>query len=263
MPNPNSITNGQGREIDPLPNAAGTVKLKLAIGTQAVAGATDDAAWQGVATHEAGATVAAADGIVLVATGAVGDPALPVSTDNPMPISDAGGSITVDGTVAVTVAALPLPSGAATSALQGGGLPAALGSTDAAHSLPVVLSSDGPGATALATLHTDAQSELTATQAITAALANVQVTADLTVQVRSLVQMLAMAFRPGTSALRVTQENSGGAIDTGPTSQVANLGKAQDSVSPSTATTWPLIRDVLTNPTMETAWSHAIRGRIS
>jgi hypothetical protein len=57
-------------------------------------------------------------------------------------IQDGGNTITVDGTVAVTAAALPLPSGAATSALQGGGLPAALGQGTMATSLPVVMASD-------------------------------------------------------------------------------------------------------------------------
>lgn len=47
-----------------------------------------------------------------------------VSSSNPLPISDAGGSVTVDGTVsvsgtvAVSAATLPLPSGAATAANQ-------------------------------------------------------------------------------------------------------------------------------------------------
>ncbi|MFA5053956.1 MAG: hypothetical protein WC565_07845 [Parcubacteria group bacterium] len=49
------------------------------------------------------------------------------SDQGALPVSDNGGALTVDGTVAITAAALPLPSGAATSALQGGGLPAALG----------------------------------------------------------------------------------------------------------------------------------------
>jgi hypothetical protein len=119
MANPNSITNGQGREIDPLPNTAGAVKLKLAIGTKAVSGATDDAAWQGVATHAAGAAVAASDGVALVATGAVGGTAVPVSATNPMPVA---------------AASLPLPTGAATSALQGAN--AAQDGTDATGYAP-------------------------------------------------------------------------------------------------------------------------------
>ncbi len=57
-----------------------------------------------------------------------------VSAAKPLPIGDAGGSITVDGTFwqstqPISAASLPLPTGAATSALQGGGLPAALGAS--------------------------------------------------------------------------------------------------------------------------------------
>jgi hypothetical protein len=55
-----------------------------------------------------------------------------VSAAKPLPIGDAGGTITVDGTFwqatqPISAVALPLPAGASTSALQGGGLPAALG----------------------------------------------------------------------------------------------------------------------------------------
>lgn len=85
--------------------------------------------------------------IVKIATGGEGT-ATELANANPLPVSDAGGSLTVDGpltdaqlraaavpvsgtfyqaTQPVSAAALPLPSGAATSALQGGGLPAALG----------------------------------------------------------------------------------------------------------------------------------------
>jgi hypothetical protein len=66
--------------------------------------------------------------VVKIDVGADGVSA-PLSTSNPVPISDAGGSLTVDGTVAVTgtfwqatqpvsAASLPLPTGAATSANQ-------------------------------------------------------------------------------------------------------------------------------------------------
>lgn len=152
MANPNSITNGQGREIDPLPNTAGAVKLKLAVGTKAVAGATDDAAWQGVATHTAGASIAAADGVALVATGAVGGTAQPVSAANPMPVSDAGGSLTVDGAVTVsgTVTTTP-PANATTDITKIGGAAVALGTAHAAASIPVELSNDGVFATAAGT----------------------------------------------------------------------------------------------------------------
>jgi hypothetical protein len=65
-----------------------------------------------------------------------------------VPIQDGGNSITVDGpltdtqlratAVPISAASLPLPSGAATSALQGGGLPALLGQGTMAQSLAVV-----------------------------------------------------------------------------------------------------------------------------
>ena len=73
-------------------------------------------------------------------------PVVVASNQTAIPVSDGGGALTVDGTVAVTnadmttvagavaaghmqvdVIASALPAGAATSALQGGGLPAALG----------------------------------------------------------------------------------------------------------------------------------------
>lgn len=84
--------------------------------------------------------------------------ASPVTTANPMPISDAGGSITVDGpltdaqlrasAVPVSAAALPLPSGAATAANQATEITSlasidtktpALGQALAAASVPIVL----------------------------------------------------------------------------------------------------------------------------
>ena len=101
-----------------------------------------------------------------------------VSAANPLPVSDAGGSLTVDGTVAVSgsvavtgpltdtqlrasavpvsgtffqgtqpisAAALPLPAGAATEATLAAidaGVPAALGQTTMAASMPVTLASN-------------------------------------------------------------------------------------------------------------------------
>lgn len=71
----------------------------------------------------AGTDTRAVVGMVLAASGG----GVLVGTANPMPVSDNGGSLTVDGTVtanagtgtfAVSAASLPLPSGAATSAKQ-------------------------------------------------------------------------------------------------------------------------------------------------
>jgi len=66
MANPNSPINGQSRVLDLTVTAAGVAKLKLAIGTKTVSGATDAGAWQGVATHEDDAAFVAADGVVAV-----------------------------------------------------------------------------------------------------------------------------------------------------------------------------------------------------
>lgn len=69
MPNPNSIANGQARLLDPVVKADGTVMLKLSLGTVAVAGADDDAAWQGTATHLDDAVFGVASDGIAVAGG--------------------------------------------------------------------------------------------------------------------------------------------------------------------------------------------------
>jgi len=67
MANPFSLTNGQNMVVDTPADAAGVGHLKLSVGDVEVAGTTDPAGWQGVATHTDGATPAAGDGVVLVA----------------------------------------------------------------------------------------------------------------------------------------------------------------------------------------------------
>lgn len=86
-----------------------------------------------------------------------------VSNANPVPVSDAGGSLTVDGTVAATQSGtwnlnnisgtVSLPTGASTAALQTTGNTSlssingklnSLGQKTAAASMPVVLASDQP-----------------------------------------------------------------------------------------------------------------------
>ncbi len=67
MANPNSPTNGQSRVLDLIATAAGTAKLKLAIGSKTISGATDAGAWQGIATHQDGDAFTASDGVVLAA----------------------------------------------------------------------------------------------------------------------------------------------------------------------------------------------------
>ncbi len=67
MANPNSPMSGQSRLLDLIATAAGTAKLKLAIGSKTITGATDAGAWQGVATHQDGDAFAASDGVVLAA----------------------------------------------------------------------------------------------------------------------------------------------------------------------------------------------------
>lgn len=118
-------------------------------------------------TPGTGATVAADDigGVlyqrVKIGVGADGS-ATDVSTASPLPISDAGGSLTVDGTVAVSgsvavtgtfyqatqpvsAVSLPLPTGAAsetTLSAASAKLPATLGQKTMANSMAVALASD-------------------------------------------------------------------------------------------------------------------------
>lgn len=65
--------------------------------------------------------------VVKIGVSTTGNAPTQVSTTNPLPISDAGGSVTVDGTItanagtgtfAISAASLPLPTGAATAAKQ-------------------------------------------------------------------------------------------------------------------------------------------------
>lgn len=72
----------------------------------------------------------------------------------------------LQGTLAVSAASLPLPAGAATAAQ----LPATLGQKDSLHSLPVVLSSDGPFIQAVGTSSDAAQSDPTQTASLVAVL---------------------------------------------------------------------------------------------
>jgi len=65
MANPNFPSDGQAERIDALVDLSGVTYMKLAIGTKAVAGASNAAAWHGVATHVDLATFAASDGVVL------------------------------------------------------------------------------------------------------------------------------------------------------------------------------------------------------
>ena len=118
MANPNSLLNGQALEIDPIVRADGTVKLKLALGSKTVSGADAPAGWEGTATHEAAATVAASDGVVLVATGAVGAAANPVSVTNRMPVAGSLNGPPLTTWQAVTATATLLPA----SPLSGRGL---------------------------------------------------------------------------------------------------------------------------------------------
>lgn len=67
MAQPTSIANDSSQKLDPIVRSDGGVRLKLAVGTKAASGLTNDAAWQGVATHTDGATFASSDGLVVQA----------------------------------------------------------------------------------------------------------------------------------------------------------------------------------------------------
>jgi hypothetical protein len=67
MGNPYSLTNGQNMLTDTPTGADGVGRFKLAVGGVSVTGTTDEAGWQGVATHEEGATPVAGDGVVAAA----------------------------------------------------------------------------------------------------------------------------------------------------------------------------------------------------
>lgn len=67
MSNPNFPIDGQSERIDALVDASAAVYLKLAVGSKAVTGATQAAAWHGAATHADGATFATSDGVSLAA----------------------------------------------------------------------------------------------------------------------------------------------------------------------------------------------------
>jgi hypothetical protein len=98
--------------------------------------------------------------IVKISTGALDAAGSPVSTANPMPVNDAGGSLTVDGTVTanagtdLNTSALALESGGNLATIAG-----AIKTEDAAHSsghvgiMPLAVRNDA--ATALAGTHGD------------------------------------------------------------------------------------------------------------
>lgn len=65
MTQPLSIVNTRGADLDVIVDSAGVIRLKLGIGTKTVAGLSNAAMWQGVATHMDGAAFAASDGMVV------------------------------------------------------------------------------------------------------------------------------------------------------------------------------------------------------
>jgi hypothetical protein len=52
MANPTAPTEGSGLTLDLITDSVGTPRLKLAIGSNVVTGATNGGAWQGVASHQ-------------------------------------------------------------------------------------------------------------------------------------------------------------------------------------------------------------------
>lgn len=62
-----AVVNSRGQSMDTIYTAGGVKKLKLGVGSVDVAGDSDDAAWQGAATHANGATFAATDGVTVLA----------------------------------------------------------------------------------------------------------------------------------------------------------------------------------------------------
>lgn len=52
MANPTAPTEGSGLTLDLITDSAGTPRLKLAVGSNVVTGATNGGAWQGVASHQ-------------------------------------------------------------------------------------------------------------------------------------------------------------------------------------------------------------------
>lgn len=115
----NTVIDGSGTNVIPLADAAGHLQVDVLSGGG------------GGTQYTEGDIDASITGTALMWEDAA-DTLRAVSAVKPLPIGDAGGSLTVDGTFwqstqPVSAASLPLPTGAATSALQGGGLPAALG----------------------------------------------------------------------------------------------------------------------------------------
>lgn len=62
-----SAVNSTAQKIDTLWLPDGSKRIKLAVGTKDISTDTEDAGWQGVATHVDGATFAASDGVGVVA----------------------------------------------------------------------------------------------------------------------------------------------------------------------------------------------------
>lgn len=73
MTAPLSILNTRSQSIDTLWHADGSTKIKLAIGSVTSGSVVPDAAWTGVATHEANGSVGAGDGVVVAAGATTGD----------------------------------------------------------------------------------------------------------------------------------------------------------------------------------------------
>ena len=62
-----SVNNSRSQSIDTIWTPAGSARIKLAVGTKDVSTDSEDASWQGVATHADGGTFAASDGVVVAA----------------------------------------------------------------------------------------------------------------------------------------------------------------------------------------------------
>lgn len=96
MPNPTAPAEGSGLTIDLITDAAGTAFLKRAVASNVVTGATQDAAWQGIATHQEAETGFGFGSPTVVVAGA--DPAgavrgLAVTSNGTLKVEYAGGTL--------------------------------------------------------------------------------------------------------------------------------------------------------------------------
>lgn len=230
----------------PLPAGAATAALQTQPGVDIGDVTVNNAAGAAAVNIQDGGNSITVDGTVAVSNPGLTDAQLRAT---PVPVS---GTVTANagtGTFAISAVSLPLPTGAATGALQttgnaslaaiDAGIPAALGQTTMANSMPVVIASDqsaipvtftAPATTTLATVTSVAVSTTVATLSVsnsakqkvvvfneagtlfvklgsgaTSASYSYRLTANTTLEIEGYAGIVTAIKQSGTSAALVTE----------------------------------------------------------